>query len=448
MPYILNTDKDRQEMLKAIGVSSPEQLYSQLPQSIRLKQSLDLPRGLSEQQVKQTVESLAARNSTASQLNSFLGAGCYQHYLPAALNFIISQPAFVTAYTPYQPEISQGALQAIYEYQSYICRLTGMDVSNASLFDGASGLAEAALMALRVTARKKILVSSALHPQYRQTLRTYLRGFKFKICEIGVDKQGFTDIGQLRGNIDEDTACVIAQSPNFLGLIEDVAQLSAAAKAKNALLVLSCDGFSLAVLKEPAHFGVDIVCGDGQSLGGALNFGGPSFGFMAVKSDYLRQMPGRIVGRTEDKDGRPAYCLTLQAREQHIRREKATSNICSNQSLNAISAAVYLSLMGSQGLQDAAQACLFNARYLQKKMAGIAGVSFPFSGRFFHEFIWQAKDAVKILKKLYRKDIIAGLAVEKYYPQFNDCVLTCCTEVKSRQDMDDLAAQLEKALNG
>lgn len=442
MPYILNTEKERQEMLKVVGVKSVEDLYGQLPASIKLNQPLNLPLGLSEMEVKDRLGKLSCNNSTIDSYNSFLGAGCYDHYVPSALATIISKPEFLTAYTPYQAEASQGALQAIYEYQSYVCLLTGMDVSNASVFDGASAVAEAVLMAFRLTNKKQVLISEAVHPEYRQTLGTYLDGLDCKIKEIGFTGQGFIDTEALEKSVNDDVACFVVQSPNFLGLIEEVKKVSEVLHKRNALLILVTNPISLSILKSPVDLGVDIVCGDGQTLGGNLNFGGPSFGFLATKNEYFRQMPGRIIGKTQDKDGKVAYCLTMQTREQHIRREKATSNICSNQSLNAIAAAVYLSLMGKEGIKEVGLYSLNLAHYLYEQLKKINGVKI-YNCRFFNEFIWEIDNAKKIVDKLYKKNIIAGLYIGKIYPEFKNCILSCCTEKKTKEDIDNFTLALK-----
>ncbi|MDD5584010.1 MAG: aminomethyl-transferring glycine dehydrogenase subunit GcvPA [Candidatus Omnitrophica bacterium] len=443
MPYILNTAQDTKEMLLAIGHKSIEELYGRLPCEILLKSPLNLAQGKSEQETKKSVECLARKNSPLSEFNSFLGAGCYDHYIPAALKPLITRAEFLTAYTPYQAESSQGILQTIYEYQSYMCLLTGMDVSNASLFDGASALAEAVLMSLRITRKNKIIIARSMHPEYRQTLKTYLSGFDFIIEEIGFEKQGFIDIKMLTAALGDDVACIALQSPNFFGLIEDVQSLVAYAKKTGALTIMVTNPMSLGILKTPGSYGVDIACGDGQVLGGNVNFGGPSFGFLAAKNEFLRQMPGRIVGKTVDKENNPAYCLTLQAREQHIRREKATSNICSNQSLNAMAAAIYLSLMGREGFKDAALYSLNLTHYCYDALASVPGVTRIFSNRFFNEFVWQVKDAKKIVNKLHKKKIIAGLPLRDFYPELKDCIVSCCTEKKTKEDIDNLIAELK-----
>ncbi|MCK9614773.1 MAG: aminomethyl-transferring glycine dehydrogenase subunit GcvPA [Candidatus Omnitrophica bacterium] len=443
MPYILNTENDIKEMLRVVGVASLDDLYKHLPSQIRLKNELNISSGLSEYELKQFVTSLAAKNKTINSFNSFLGAGLYDHYIPSALKPLISRAEFLTAYTPYQAECSQGILQAIYEYQSYICLLTGMDVSNASLFDGASSLAECVLMSLRITKRNKVVLSSSINPEYKKTLYTYLSGFNFKIQEIDFDTEGFTDTTALKSVIDENTACFALQSPNFFGLIEDTEKFSSLVKEKGILTILVTNPLSLSLLKEPAYQGVDIVCGDGQVLGGSLSLGGPSFGFVATKNEYLRQLPGRLVGKTVDRENKIAYCLTLQAREQHIKREKATSNICSNQSLNAIQSAIYLSLMGKDGIRKCAVYSLNLSHYLYGKLAEIKGVKLNFSQHFFNEFIWQIDDAKSVLKKLYKKKIIAGLGVGSFYPKLKNGILSCCTEIKAKEQIDEFIEVLK-----
>lgn len=446
MPYIANTDKDIREMLEVIGVKSIKDLYAHLPQEVILNTDLDLPSGLSEQETRLAVLSLAAKNSSIARCNSFLGAGCYDHYVPAALKYLIERCEFLTAYTPYQAECSQGSLQAIYEYQSYMCLLTGMDVSNASLFDGASGMAEAVLMGLRMTRRNKIVVASSVHPEYRKVLQTYLSGHDYTIQEIGFDRRGVLDTAAFKAALDEHVACVVLQSPNFFGLIEDAREFVAHAHAKGAITILVTNPASLSILKEPAALGVDIVCGDGQPLGGAMSFGGPSFGFIATRTQHLRQMPGRIVGKTVDTEGRPAYCLTLQAREQHIRRQAATSNICSNQSLNAIAAAMYLALMGRSGFAQAGRISLNLAHYLYSRLQSVKGVELPFANCFFNEFVWRVNDAKTVISELYKKNIIAGVALGERYPQLADCIVSCCTEKKTKEQIDAFVNALQEVL--
>jgi len=448
MPYILNTKDDVEKMLKAIGASSIDQLYSLLPSEIKLDSPLNIPNSKSEQEIRRMVKGLSDKNKPVEKFNSFLGAGCYDHYIPAALPFILSRSQFITAYTPYQAECSQGILQAIYEYQSFLCLLTGMDVSNASLLDGASALSEAILMSLRVTKRNKIILLGAIHPEYKETVYTYLSGFDFTIQEIEPGEDGLVDSQALRSAVDEKTACCVFSSPNFFGLIESSDQISAIIKAKGALSVMLTNPLSLAILKEPGLLGVDIVCGDGQPLGGALNFGGPSFGFLVTIKDYLRQIPGRIVGKTKDREGSDAYCLTLQTREQHIRREKATSNICSNQSLNAIASAIYLSLIGRNGLKDLALYSVNNTQYLYQRLKEVRGVRIPYSSCVFNEFVWEVEDAPRIIAELYKKNIIVGYYLGNKFNQYKNSILSCCTEKKSKEDMDNFVNTLGEVLHG
>jgi glycine cleavage system P protein (glycine dehydrogenase) subunit 1 len=448
MPYILNTESDIKAMLKKIGARSIGELYAGVDSKIKLKEELGIPEGISEYQLKRKLDALAAKNKTTDDFNSFLGAGCYDHYIPYALQYIISNSKFLTAYTPYQAECSQGVLQAIYEYQTYMCILTGMEVSNASLLDGASSLAEAALMALRIRKGKKIVIAGSLNPEYYQTLRTYLSGHDFVIEQVLAASDGFVDLEAVKKTIDDDTACCVVASPNFFGLIEDVEAISKEAKSKKALMVMVANPLSLALLKAPKTYGVDIVCGEGQPLGGSLNFGGPGFGFLAAKGEYIRQMPGRIVGKTADKAGNTAYCLTLQAREQHIRREKATSNICSNQSLNVIAAAIYLSLMGENGLRSAAKYSFNNTQYLYERLKKVRGVTIPFVPRVFNEFVWQVENSKNILNSLYAKGIIGGYYLGEISTDYKNCILSCCTEKKTKAEIDTFVNTLGEVLHG
>lgn len=444
MPYILNTEKQIKEMLQTIGIESFYQLYSHLPSQIKLKEPLNLEQGLSEQEVKERLKTLSKKNKPISEFNSFLGAGCYDHYIPSALLYLISLPQFLTAYTPYQAECSQGILQALFEYQSFMCLLTGLDVCNASLLDGASSLAEAVLMSLRITQRKKIIVVRSIHPEYKDTLKTYLSGLDCKIEEVGFNNEGFIDLEKLKNLIDKESACVSFSSPNFFGLVEDVAAITELASKSGALSVMVTNPLTLAILKPPKELNVDIVCGDGGVFGGQLNFGGPSFGFLVSRAEFLRQMPGRLVGKTVDLEGKPAYCLTLQTREQHIRREKATSNICSNHSLNAIAAAIYLSLLGKDGLREVALYSLNLTHYLYEELHNIDKIEFPFGSCFFNEFVWKVDGAQNLIKKLYKKNIIAGFYLGNFYPELKNCILSCCTEKKTKKDIDDFIKTLKE----
>lgn len=447
MPYVLNTKKELEELLKEIGVNSVNDLYTQIPAVLRLNGRLNLAPGISEIEARKHLKDLAGKNTPLGEINSFLGAGCYDHYIPSAFSFLINQSQFVTAYTSYQAESSQGILQAIYEYQSYICLLTGADISNASMFDGASSFAEAVLMALRISKKRKVIIAATIHPEYRETLAAYLSGFDFIIEEIEFDKKGFINQESLKRCLNDDAGCFVFQSPNFFGLIEDAEKLSALVKEKEVLTVMITNLFSLALFKPPGSLGADIICGDGQVLGGNLSLGGSSLGFLAAGKEHLRQMPGRIVGKTKDSQGNTAYCLTLQAREQHIRREKATSNICSNQALNAIGAGIYLSLLGKEGFRDMALYSFNLAQYLYQRLAEIKEVRPKFSRRFFNEFVWEVKNSKDLVSKLHKKKIIAGLCLCEKYPQMENCILSCCTEKKTREDIDNFIEAVKESIN-
>ncbi len=448
MPYILNTPEDIEKMLKEIGLSSPEELFNHIPKETKIDDLSLIPERKSELEVSNTLNALAKRNKSINKLNSFLGAGLYDHYVPCALKHLVYRSEFYTSYTPYQPECSQGILQAIYEYQSFICLLTGMDVSNASMYDGATSLAEATSMSLRINKKNTIIVAKSVHPEYREVLDTYFKHSDYSIIEVPYNNDGLIDTNALETLLENNISCLIIQSPNFFGLIEDIHRVSTMIKDKNILLIEVTNPMSLALLKEPKQLGVDIVCGDGQPLGNNLCFGGPTFGFLATKKEYLRQMPGRIVGKTEDSEGNVAFCLTLQTREQHIRREKATSNICSNESLNAIAAAVYLALLGKEGFKNAALYSLNNTHYLIKRLKEIKEVNFPFKTLVFNEFAWRINGAREILKKLEEKNILAGVILDKFYPELKDCILSCCTEKKTKKEMDDFVDTLKEIIHG
>jgi len=435
--YIPNTREQQEEMLRDIGVSSIDELFADIPESIRLKRSLNLPEPLSEPELVKHMRELAGKNVTTDEYVCFLGAGAYDHYIPSVVRHITGRQEFYTAYTPYQPEISQGTLQAIFEYQSMICSLTGMEVSNASLYDGATAVAEAAAMACRITGRDGIIVARTVHPQSREVLKTYSRFAGRTVAEWDY-KDGLLDFGELERLLSDDTAAVIVQNPNFFGLIEDLSGLSDIAHRNGSLLIVSCNPVSLAVLKPPGDFGADIVVGEGQPLGNPLSFGGPYFGFMATREKYMRKMPGRIVGETRDSNGRRGYVLTIQTREQHIRREKATSNICSNESLNALAAAVYLSAMGSEGLKKVALLCCRKARYTYDELLKKDVFSPVFTGPFFNEFTVRYSGDINALNdRLLEHGIIGGYALEKDYPELEGVWLVAVTEKRTREEIDD-----------
>ncbi|MFH1361771.1 MAG: aminomethyl-transferring glycine dehydrogenase subunit GcvPA [bacterium] len=419
MSYVPNTEQDQKELLQAIGKKALAELFQDIPEKVRLKGPLDLPKPLSEPELLEELKRLSSSCSS-----SFLGAGSYNHFIPSVVKHILSRSEFYTAYTPYQAEISQGILQAIYEYQTMICELTGMDAANASMYDGATALAEAALLACRATKRKEILVSQTVNPNYRAVLKTYASGADLVVKEIPYDEKGLTPHDS---QLTSDSSCLIIQQPNFFGDIEQVTGLADELHKNGSLFIVSADPISLGILKAPGDYGADIVVGEGQSLGNPQNFGGPGLGIFAVKQKYVRNIPGRVVGMTSDIEGKRAFCLTLQTREQHIRREKATSNICSNEALAALAATVYLSVMGKQGLRKVAELCLQKANYLKKKLPPhlIAHPSSP----TFKEFI-------------IKTDKPVGFDLAPFYPDLKGCRLICVTELVKKEALDKLAKAL------
>ena len=444
MPFIANTDAQRREMLAEIGLSNLDGLFDVIPRELRCKE-VNLPDGLTEQQVRYRLSSLADHNVTG--LISFLGGGLYDHFVPAAVNAIVSRSEFYTAYTPYQPEISQGTLQAIFEFQSAVCRLTDMEVANASLYDGGTALYEAMMMALRVTGRNRVVVDDSVSPIYRTMIRSYTSNLGIELVETPSDG-GLPDRDALDGQLDDHTAAVIVQNPTFFGCIDDLADVADMAHARGALLVVSVYPISLGILKTPGQMGADIVTGEGQSLGMAVSFGGPYLGFMASRRKLVRKMPGRIAGRTVDAQGREGFVLTLQAREQHIRREKATSNICTNEALCALTALVYLSLLGKHGLAEVAQTCADKASYAQERLAAIPGVTLTFPRRwFFNEFVLTLPlPADKVIRKLLQRGIAAGFPLVRYWPEMDRNLLIAVTEKRTKDEIDLLVHLLETIL--
>lgn len=439
MPYIPLTEKNKEEMLSSLSIKRVEELFFSIPAKAWLKEKIKLPLPLSEIDIKKELGSLAQKNKNADDFLSFLGAGSYNHFIPSVVKHIISRSEFYTAYTPYQPEISQGMLQSIFEYQSLICNLTGMDIANASMYDGATALAEAASLAVNFTKKRKILISQTVHPHYRQVLQTYANGVNWEIEEIPFDeKKGITQ----GFNVSKDTAGVIIQQPNFFGCLENNLNLVDKIHAAGALYILSADPTSLGLLKPPGEYGADIVVGEGQSLGNPQSLGGPGLGIFAVKKDFMRLIPGRIVGETVDTEGKRGLVLTLQTREQHIRREKASSNICSNEALNALAACVYLSYVGPKGLQQIATTCLENANYLKEKLEE-KGFELPFSAPTFKEFVVKTKESPQAInQRLLENKIIGGLDLETYYPQLKNHLLFCTTEMLNKIEIDKLVSFL------
>ena len=434
MNFIPNTERDRNDMLKAVGISNIKKLFDDLPKEILVK-NLKIPKGLSEIEIKTLLRKISEKNNT--RFSYFLGAGAYKHFIPSVVNHIISRSEFYTAYTPYQPEISQGILQAIYEYQTMVCELTGMDAANASMYDGASALAESCIMAANITKRNEILISKTIHPEYRQVVKTYCDAHDFELVEIDFE-DGVTSTNQLKEKIAEKTAAVLIQNPNFFGCIEDLEEIGRITHANNALLnVCVVEPTSLGILKSPGEIGADIVVGEGQSFGNAVNFGGPYLGIMSTKDRHARQMPGRLAGATVDAHGNRGYILTLQAREKHIRREKASSNICSNEALCALAAAAHLACLGKNGLRKLSELCLQKAHYLADEL-GKAGCKIILNRPFYNEFVIKVSDAKKINEELLKSNIIGGLELSNYYPEFENCLLLCVTELNTREGLDKL----------
>jgi len=442
MNYVPITAADREAMLRTIGVDSIEALFADIPKDKRFPK-LDLPAPMSELEVVRHVSDLAAKNAHVGEYACFLGAGAYNHFIPSVVEHLIYRGEFYTAYTPYQPEVSQGTLTAIYEYQSLICKLTGMEVTNASMYDGSTALAEATLMAARLTRRDKLVVSTGVHPEYRAVLRTYNSGLGMPIVEIPFSTTGQADLDALRRAVDDHTACVVVQYPNFLGVMTDLAACADIAHAKGALLVVAADPIALGLLKPPGEFGADIVLGEGQALGSPLQFGGPYLGFFATRMEHIRQMPGRIIGQTVDHDGRRGFVMTLQAREQHIRREKATSNICTNEALVALTATVFMAAMGKGGLRRAAELCYHRAHYAAQQIAALDGFDLAFTGPFFKEFAVRVPRPPAVLNRfLFERKIIGGYDLSRAYPELASTMLFCVTEMNSKSEIDGLVAVL------
>lgn len=436
--YIGNTNDDREQMLKEIGYDSIDSLFKAVPDSVRLKGSLNLPKAQSELELVKNIKELSNKNLNLDDYTCFLGAGAYDHYIPAAIEQLISRQEFYTAYTPYQPEISQGTLQVIFEYQTMISELTGLPVANASMYDGATAMTEAAIMACESTKRSEIIIAASVHPESRQVLNTYAQYRNINVIEIGYN-DGQADLDDLKNKINKNTAAVIIQSPNFFGIVEDIAPLKDVIRENKSLLIVSADPISLALLKSPGELGADIVVGDGQSLGNSLSFGGPYLGFMSVTDKLMRKMPGRIVGETVDKDGNRGFVLTLQTREQHIRREKATSNICSNQALNALVATIYLSLIGKEGLKEVANLCLQKSHYAYNELIKTGKFSPVFTKSFFKEFVVKSNTPVSELNnKLLKENIIGGYDVERNYPELKGSWLVAVTEKRTKDEIDNL----------
>ncbi|MBY0460289.1 MAG: aminomethyl-transferring glycine dehydrogenase subunit GcvPA [Gemmataceae bacterium] len=448
MGYVLNTADDQGEMLAAIGISSVGELFANIPPELRLKRALDIPAGMPEMELQAHLSAVLGRNKAAGDLVCFLGGGAYDHFIPSVVDVIAGRSEFYTAYTPYQAEASQGTLQAIFEYQSLMCELTGLGLANASLYEGGSSVTEAALMALGITKRTQVLVAETVHPEYRQTLVTYLANLKCEVRTIPCP-DGFLNPDDVSAAINDSTACVIAQSPNFFGHLEEMRAIGEAAHKVGALFIASFDPISQGVLKRPADYGADIAVAEGQGLGVPLQFGGPYLGILACHDEpqYRRKIPGRLVGETTDRNGKRAWVLTLQPREQHIAREKATSNICSNQGLLALRAAVYLSAVGPQGLKETAELCVQKAHYAADQLCQIPGVSLRFKTPFVKEFTIKVPGNVNaLLGKLRAAGYHAGLLLGRWYPALSDCIAVAVTEKRTKTEIDGLVSALKASL--
>ena len=442
-PYIPATHEDEQKMLKACNVGSIDDLFSDIPDDLKLNRDLNLDESKSELEVSEIITKMADKN--IDDLTCFLGAGAYDHYIPSLIKSITSRSEFYTAYTPYQAEISQGTLQSIFEFQSMIAEITKMDIANASMYDGATVAVEACIMAVGKTRRNKIVVPKTVHPETRQILKTYLQFKDVEVVEVDYDREyGTTDLNKLKEVVGEETACILVQNPNFFGVIEDVDEIGSIARDNKAMYVMSVNPITLSILKSPGEVGADIAVGDAQPLGNSLNFGGPYVGFLAIKSGLIRKMPGRVVGQTVDADGKRCYALTLQTREQHVRREKATSNICSNQGLNALIASIYLATMGKKGYQEVVMQNIQKSHYAYKKFDESKNFEPVFKGKFFNEFVVKSPMPVDELnEKLLENKILGGYDLGKDYEELKGCVLMCVTEKRTAKEIDNLVNLME-----
>ncbi len=436
MRFIPVTCEEQVEMLARIGVRSVDELFGDIPEDARLARPLRVTDGMTEIELAAHLESLAARNRHGGQVVSFLGAGIYDHYVPAIVDAVVGKPAFFTAYTPYQPEVSQGTLQAVYEYQSMICQLTGMDVSNASMYDGATAFAEAALMAARVTKRRRVVVSGAVHPEWREVLATYVQSGTLEVVEVAATG-GVTDAPSVAAQMDGSTAALLVTSPTWYGTLEDLASLGVLAHEVGALFIVGTHPILLGIMEPPASYGADIVVAEGQALGNAASYGGPGLGIFACRKEHIRQMPGRVAGRTTDVDGRTGFVLTFSTREQHIRREKATSNICSNHALNALAAGVYLAAVGQEGLAGIGEACIAKAHYLEGALLETGSFERVFESCFGNEFTLRYLGDVKAMQAdMLTRGFLAGLDLVRFNPADAGLVLFAVTERHTRETLD------------
>ncbi len=445
MPYVSHTDDDRKQMLDALGIRSEDELFERIPDEYRLEELLPIGPGKSEFETIEHFEKLSGKNRAAGEMTSFLGGGIYDHIVPSVIKHLSGRSEFYTAYTPYQPEVSQGTLQVIFEYQTMISRLTGLPVANASMYDGATALAEAVLMAAKITKRRKVLCAESVNPRYRSVLKTYTTGQGLVVQPVPRSERGDLDTDALRTVLSEEVAAVVLQTPNYFGVVECPWEYARAAGEAGALLVVAIDPVSLSILKPPGDYDADIAVGEGQSLGNEMNFGGPLLGFMACKSDYVRHLPGRLVSETKDVDGKRAYVLTLQTREQHIRREKATSNICTNQGLVALRATIYLSLLGETGFRELGRLCHDKALRLSRRISRCEGYQLRFGGPFFREFVVRCPaDADVVVRKARAGGVLAGIPLARYFGKdFRRDLLVAVTEKRSDEDFETLCSILE-----
>ena len=443
MPYIYNTPEDQQEMLQAIGATSLDELFHDVPKALQLDRPLDLPRALSELELAQHMASLANQNTAAGQSLCFLGGGSYDHFVPAVVDSLASRGEFYTSYTPYQPEVSQGNLQAMFEYQTLICQLTGMDVSNASLYDGGSAAVEGVLLSVSVTRRRKVVVPQSVHPEYRDILRTYFANLDAELVEVAAE-DGTTNLAELSAAVDDQTACVLIQHPNFFGGLEELEAVVQVAHDAGALVVQAFDPIILGVLKRQCDYGVEVVLAEGQSRGTPMLYGGPYLGIMACNEKFVRRLPGRIAGQTTDRRERRCWVLTLQTREQHIRRGKATSNICTNQGLFALRAAIYLAVMGPAGMREVSELCLQKAAYAKQLLEKSDRFSIAFSGPTYKEFVVRdsSGQVPELLAASLEQGILAGVPLGTWYPGLTDCFLVAVTEKRTQAEIDRWAACL------
>jgi len=447
MRYIPHTEQDIQQMLEAIGVASIRELFQDIPDDLYIEGGLPVPPALDEHALFKRMSQLAAKNADSTRYLSFLGAGAYDHFIPSVVGAIISRGEFLSAYTPYQPEASQGLLQSIFEFQTMVCELTGMDVANASMYDASTALAESALMACNITGRSKVLASQGVHPHYRQVLRTYLWTNSRQLVEIPT-RDGITDIDALAAALDDETACAIVQYPNFFGLIEPLAPVAESVHRVGALAIACVDPIALGVLKPPGDYGYDIVVGEGQGLGNAMGFGGPMLGLFACRQEHLRRIPGRIVGQTTDAEGRRGFVMTLRTREQDIRREKATSNICTNEALCALASTVFLASLGKHGFRELSETCTQKAHYAARLLTQIPDVRLKYPNTpFFKEFVLELpRPAHEVCEALLHQNIIAGLPLGEYDASMQNDLLVCVTETRTREEIETFATALRSVV--